>query len=70
MRLTFKAARCALFEKKSAELKREHFFAAFALGSEGINPFGKINPEFARRDESTTHSARSNAVRANNRATP
>jgi hypothetical protein len=68
MRLTFKAARCALLEKKSAELKREHFFAAFALGPWKINPFGKIDPEFARRDESAAASARGDAVRANNRA--
>jgi hypothetical protein len=67
MRLTFKAARFALFEKKSADLKREHFLAAFALGPGKINPFGKIDPEFARRDESATSSARGDAVRANNR---
>ena len=69
MRLTFKAARCALFEKKSAELKREHFEAAFALGPGEINPFGKINPELARRDASA-RSARGDAVRANNRVSP
>lgn len=68
MRLTFKAAARALLAEKSSHLKRAHFLAAFSDESEGGNPFGKLDPEFARRDDADPAVlAKARAVQANNR---
>jgi hypothetical protein len=69
MDLTFDAASFAILAKHSPNLTRAHFLAAFSHQCKGVNPFGDVDPEFARLGENDP--ARSDAlqaVRANNRS--
>jgi hypothetical protein len=69
MGLTFDAASWAILAKHSPNLKREHFLAAFSLQRKGVNPFGDVDPEYARPGENDpVRSATLQAVRANNRS--
>jgi hypothetical protein len=65
----FDAASWAILAKHSTDLKREHFLAAYSLKHKGVNPFGNVDPEFARADENEpARSAALKAVRDNNRS--